>query len=136
MMKEARLKVAPWKRSGVSPAITVSLSQKRPAGKEPIWPRPWLQTHWMGADSPPGCLCVDQASKNTADSPSTGWSSTMHMCTLHLVSCISNDAGGTNHLAAGTDGRLTTQRLHPAQAPESSWMLKSIPTPCCLVTGR
>lgn len=45
-----------------------------------------------------------------------------HTRTLHLVSCIRNDAGGTNHLAPGTDGPLTTQRLHPAQAPESSGM--------------
>ena len=206
--------------------------------KQPIWPRPRLQ---MGVDSPPGCVCVDQASKDTADSLSAGWSSTTHTrtlthahshtlthtrtlthahtlahtrtlthahththtrsltrtlthahshtlthtrsltharshahshthtlartrtlthahththtCslthahshtlahththtrTLHHGSFVGSDAGSTNHPAAGTDDSLTTWRLHPARAPQSSWMLMSTPTPVVWLQG-
>ena len=57
------------------------------------------------------------------------------MLTLHHVSFISGEASSTSHPAAGADGRPTTRQLHPARAPESSWMLKSIPTPAVWLQG-
>ena len=130
-----------------------ALQSRRRSGRndrwtEPVWPRPRPQ---MGADSPPGCVCVGQASKNTAASPSAGWSSATHTHTLtrtlthahsHTHAHTHSLTHACSHMLAHTHSHthahirsLTHTRSHTHARSHSTTSPSSVVRPAALATG-